>query len=44
VRRVAGWTASRLPKISVANPNDELEALVDADLDALATALNVWID
>ena len=29
----------RVPKISVANPGDEQEALVDADLDTLATAL-----
>jgi hypothetical protein len=33
-----------VPKISVANPDDEQEALVDADLDTLATALYVRID
>jgi hypothetical protein len=31
-------------KISVANPDDEQEALVDADLDTLATALYVRTD
>ena len=36
-----GW---RVPKISVANPDDEQEALVDADLDTLATALYVRAD
>ncbi len=34
----------RVPKISVANPDDEQEALVDADLDTLATALYVRTD
>jgi hypothetical protein len=33
-----------VPEISVADPDDELEALVDADLDTLATALYVRID
>ena len=33
-----------VPKISVANPDDEQEALVDADLDTLATALYVRTD
>ena len=31
----------KVSKISVANPDDEQEALVDADLDTLATALYV---
>jgi hypothetical protein len=31
-------------KISVANPDDEQEALVDADFDTLATALYVRTD
>ncbi len=34
----------RVSKISVANPDDEQEALVDADLDTLATALYVRTD
>jgi len=34
----------RVLKISVANPGDEQEALVDADLDTLATALYVRTD
>ncbi len=34
----------RVPKISVANPGDEQEALVDADLDTLATAHYVRVD
>jgi hypothetical protein len=33
-----------VPRISVAYPNDEQEALVDADLDTLATALYVRTD
>jgi hypothetical protein len=33
-----------VPKISVANPGEEQEALVDADLDTLATALYVRTD
>jgi hypothetical protein len=33
-----------VPKISVANPDEEQEALVDADLDTLATALYVRTD
>ena len=35
---------ARAPKISVANPTLSLEALVDADLDTLVTALYVKID
>ena len=34
----------RVSKIGVANPDDEQEALVDADLDTLATALYVRTD
>src|SRR5260221_7541399 len=34
----------RVPKIDVADPTSNLEALVDADLDTLATALCVRID
>jgi len=34
----------RVPKISAANPGEEQEALVDADLDTLATALYVRVD
>jgi hypothetical protein len=34
----------RVPRISVAYPNDEQEALVAADLDSLATALYVRTD
>ena len=33
-----------MPKIGVANPTQSLEALVDADLDTLVTALYVKID
>jgi len=33
-----------VPKISAANPDEEQEALVDADLDTLATALYVRTD
>jgi hypothetical protein len=33
-----------VPKIGVANPTSSLEALVDADLDTLVTALYVKID
>ena len=33
-----------MPKIGVANPTSSLEALVDADLDTLVTALYVKID
>ena len=35
---------ARVPKIGVANPTSSLEALVDADLDTLATALYARAD
>jgi hypothetical protein len=44
VRRGERWTWWRVSKISVANPGEEQEALVDADLDTLATALYVQTD
>ena len=41
VRRVAIESGAKVSKIGVANPTSNLEALVDADLDTLATALYV---
>jgi hypothetical protein len=37
-------SAWKVPKIGVGNPTSSLEALVDADLDTLATALYVKVD
>ena len=44
VRRVAIESGAKVSKIGVANPTSNLEALVDADLDTLATALYVRTD
>src|ERR1019366_59190 len=43
-RRVASWRAEKVSRIGVANPTSNPEALVDADLDTLATALYVRTD